>query len=90
VKRCHCEIKGAYIGTEACATVVMHVTKLMVDRQASVLPNPAIGAGLALGPVMIAGSWLGHQIVDRMPERVFTAVIELTMLGAGMLFLIKG
>jgi hypothetical protein len=39
---------------------------------------------------MIAGSWLGHRIVDRMPERVFTAVIELTMLGAGMLFLIKG
>lgn len=83
-------VKGAYIGTEACATVVMHLTKLAVYRQAAVLPNAAIVAGLALGPVMIAGSWLGHHIVDRMPERVFVAIIELTMLVAGLLFLIKG
>jgi uncharacterized membrane protein YfcA len=39
---------------------------------------------------MIAGSWLGHHIVDRMPERVFVAIIELTMLVAGLLLLIKG
>jgi len=83
-------VKGAYIGTEACATVVMHVTKLAVYRQAAVLPNAALMAGLALGPVMIVGSWVGHRIVDRMPERVFVAVIELTMVVAGLLFLIKG
>jgi len=83
-------VKGAYIGTEACATVVMHVTKLVVYREAAVLPNVSLVAGLALGPVMILGSWIGHRIVDRMPERVFTWVIELTMLAAGILFLIKG
>lgn len=82
--------KGAYIGTEACATVVMHVTKLIVYRQAAVLPDAAVAAGLALAPIMVAGSWLGHRIVDRMPERVFTTVIELTMLAAGMIFLING
>jgi uncharacterized protein len=83
-------VKGAYIGTEACATVVMHVTKLAVYRQTAVLPDTAIVAGLALSPVMIAGSWVGHRIVDRMPERVFVLIIELTMLVAGLFFLIKG
>lgn len=82
--------KGAYIGTEACATVVMHVTKLVVYRQASVLPDAAIAAGLALGPVMIAGSWVGKRIVDRIPEHVFVLIIETTMVVAGLLFLIRG
>ncbi|HXG45612.1 MAG TPA: sulfite exporter TauE/SafE family protein [Gemmatimonadales bacterium] len=44
----------------------------------------------ALGPLMIAGSWAGHRLVDRMPERAFVAVIELTMAGAGAMFLVKG
>lgn len=83
-------VKGAYIGTEACATVVMHVTKLVVYREAAVLPNVSLVAGLALGPVMILGSWIGHRIVDRIPGRVFTGIIELTMVAAGILFLIKG
>ena len=82
--------KGAYIGTEACATAVMHVTKLVVYRQASVLPDTAIAAGLALGPVMIAGSWVGKRIVDRIPETVFVLIIEATMVVAGLLFLIRG
>jgi uncharacterized membrane protein YfcA len=83
-------VKGAYIGTEALATVVMHVTKLLVYRQAAVLPNSAIVAGLALGPVMIAGSWVGKRIVDRIPEHVFVLIIEATMVAAGLLFLIRG
>jgi uncharacterized protein len=83
-------VKGAYIGTEACATVVMHVTKLAVYRQTAVLPDAAVLIGLALGPLMIAGSWLGQRIMDQMPEGVFVAVIELTMVAAGVFFLIQG
>jgi hypothetical protein len=82
--------KSAYIGTEACATVVMHLTKLAVYRQAAVLPDSAITAGVALGPIMIAGSWLGQRIVDRLPERVFVGLIEMVMIVAGVLFLIQG
>lgn len=83
-------VKGAYIGTEACATVVMHVTKLLVYRQTAILPNSAVVAGLALGPVMIAGSWVGKRIVDRIPEQVFVLIIEATMVAAGVLFLVRG
>src|SRR5581483_7275407 len=56
-------IKGAYIGTEARSTVVMHVTKLVAYRRTAVLTGSGILIGLALGPIMIFGSFLGKRIV---------------------------
>ncbi len=83
-------LKGAYIGTEALSTVVMHVTKLIAYRHAAVLPMHAVIAGLWLGPVMVLGSFVGKQIVDRVPEKVFILLIEATLVAAGVLFLFKG
>ena len=83
-------VKGAYIGTEALSTVVMHVTKLVAYRGAAVLPRTSIVAGLAIAPLMIGGSWIGKRIVDRLPAHVFVILIELTMTAAGLLFLIRG
>ena len=83
-------LKGAYIGTEALSTVVMHITKLVAYRHAAVLPGSAIAIGLALGPVMILGSWAGKRIVDHVPDRVFVLLIEGTITVAGLLFLIRG
>lgn len=80
-------IKGAYIGTEALSTVVMHVTKLIAYRESAILPVHAILSGLALGPIMVIGSLAGKHIVDRLPERVFVLIIDVTLLAAGVLFL---
>lgn len=54
-------VKGAYIGTEALCTVVMHVTKLFAYGQAAVLGWSDALTGLALGPVMIAGSFWARK-----------------------------
>ena len=83
-------VKNAYIGTEALSTVVMHVTKLVAYHQSAVLPAHALLVGALLGPVMILGSYLGKRIVDRLPEQVFVALIEITLVAAGLLFLLKG
>jgi len=80
-------LKGAYIGTEALSTVVMHVAKLIAYRESAVLPAHAIVSGLALGPIMVAGSFAGKRVVDRLPERVFVLIIDLTLLAAGLIFL---
>jgi hypothetical protein len=80
-------VKGAYIGTEALSTVVMHVAKLIAYRESAVLPLHSVLMGLALGPIMIAGSFTGKRIVDRIPERVFVRIIDLTLLAAGVLFI---
>jgi uncharacterized membrane protein YfcA len=83
-------IKGAYIGTEALSTVVMHVFKLIAYHESSILPTHAVLAGLAIGPVMILGSYLGKRIVDVLPEKIFVWIIEATLLIAGIGFLWKG
>lgn len=83
-------VKGAYIGTEALATVVMHVTKLIAYRQAAVLSGTALMAGLAMGPIMILGSYVGKRMVDRVSERAFVLIIEVTMVAAGLIFLVRG
>lgn len=79
-------VKGAYIGTEALSTVVMHVAKLIAYKGSAVLPAHAVLSGLALGPIMVAGSFVGKRVVDRLPERVFVLIIDVTLLSAGVMF----
>jgi uncharacterized membrane protein YfcA len=83
-------VKGALIGTEALATVVMHVTKLFAYGTTAVLTPSGVMVGLALGSIMVVGSFVGKRIVDRLPERVFVFLIETTLLIAGLGFLIRG
>lgn len=83
-------IKGALIGTEALATVVMHVTKLVAYGSTAILTGHGIAVGLALGSIMIVGSFVGKKILDRLPERIFIFLIEATLLIAGLGFLIRG
>ena len=83
-------VKGALIGTEALATVVMHVTKLVAYGSTAILTSHSITVGLALGSIMILGSFVGKKILDRLPERIFIFLIEATLLVAGVGFLIRG
>ncbi len=83
-------VKNAYIGTEALSTVTMHIAKLVAYRSARVLPLHAVVVGLFLGPTMVLGSFTGKHIVQRMPEKVFVAIIEATLIIAGALFLWRG
>lgn len=83
-------VRGAYIGTEALATVVMHVTKLVAYGTGALLTPPTVAAGLALGPVMILGSWFGKRVVDRLPDRAFLLIIDAVLVVAGVAFLVGG
>jgi uncharacterized membrane protein YfcA len=83
-------VKGAYIGTEALATVVMHVTKLLAYGGAAILTPHAMLMGVLLGPLMILGSFTGKKIVDRVPEHLFKFLIEATLVVAGLYFVIAG
>jgi uncharacterized membrane protein YfcA len=83
-------VKGALIGTEALATVVMHVTKLVAYGSTSVLTTAGLLLGLAIGAIMILGSFVGKILLDRLPERLFVIIIEITLVLAGLGFLIRG
>jgi len=83
-------VGGAYIGTEAAAAVVMHLTKLVVFGAAAVLTLGSALTGLALAPAAAAGAWLGKRVVDRLPAAVFLVVVEAGLVAAGLLLLVKG
>jgi uncharacterized membrane protein YfcA len=83
-------VKGSLIGTEAFATVVMHVTKLVAYRQVSILTFDNIVVGAGLGSIMIFGSFVGKRILDWLPERLFVLIIDATLIVAGIGFLIHG
>jgi len=82
-------VRGAYIGTEAAAALVMHVTKLIVFGAVALLTVTTIAYGLALTPASITGSYVGKRIVDRMPIPVFTALVEIGLLIGGLIMLLS-
>ena len=86
----HGLVKGAYIGTEALAAVVTHATKLIAYGNTSTLTADAALAGVGLGVVMIFGSMVGKKLVDRLSEKVFVLLIQVTLVVAGVVLLVKG
>ncbi|MER6576820.1 sulfite exporter TauE/SafE family protein [Nonomuraea sp. NPDC001023] len=83
-------LRGAYIGTEAAAAVVMHLTKLVVFGAAAVLTTSGVATGLALAPASAAGAWAGKKIVDRLPAGAFVAVVEVGLVASGLVLVVTG
>ena len=83
-------IKGAYIGTDALATVAMQTSKLAVFGGAELLGARELTVGLTLVPFMIAGTLVGKKLLDRVSERAFAILVESMLVAAGLNFLIRG
>jgi hypothetical protein len=83
-------LRGAYIGTEALATVTIHVTKLGVYGSYSFLTPDNLLVGFSIGVVAFLGSYLGRRILARVPDRIFPIIIESVLVISGALFLIRG
>jgi uncharacterized membrane protein YfcA len=45
--------------------------------------------GFMLGPLMIAGTFLGKKLLSRIPTKFFILIIELAVLGFGIRFIVK-
>ncbi|MFI6318267.1 sulfite exporter TauE/SafE family protein [Nonomuraea sp. NPDC050556] len=82
-------VAGAYIGTEAAAAAVMHLTKLVVFGAAALLTPATAAIGLALAPAATIGAWMGKKIVDRLPAPVFVVLVEIGLVLSGLLLLIR-
>lgn len=86
----HGLLRGAYIGTDALASTFMQVAKLAVFGGSAILTPPVLLAGLLLAPFMIGGAFAGRRLVERLPERAFVVIIDLTLIVAGAGFLLQG
>ena len=84
----HGLISGAYIGTEALTAVTMHLVKVAVYVGYAVLDGSSVTFGLAIGTVMILGSYLGTRLLARVPERLFPFIIEVVLVVSGLQLLL--
>lgn len=84
----HGLVAGAYIGTEALTAVTMHLVKAGVYGGYAVLTGASTEIGLAIGAVMILGTYLGKCLLVRVPERRFPLIIEVVLLVSGLQLLL--
>jgi uncharacterized membrane protein YfcA len=80
---------GAYIGTEALTALTMHAVKLAVYGGAALLTLVAVAQGLAIGVVMIAGTYAGKRVLDRLPAHMFQTLVELALVISGLQLLLS-
>jgi len=82
-------IKGAFIGTEALGTSILHVVKLLSYQSFGAMSDDILIHGCLLGPVMIVGSFCGKWVVDLISTEVFLRVVEVLIVSFGIWFLIR-
>jgi uncharacterized membrane protein YfcA len=78
---------SAYIASEAMTAVIMHITKGIVYSKYALLDWHTFTIGLAMGLVMVFGSFTGKKIVDRLPRVWFTRIVEAVVLLTGIGFI---
>lgn len=83
-------LKGAYIGTDALATVAMQGVKLAVFGASDWIAPHILIAGLVLVPFMVAGTILGKLLLERISGETFARIVEIMLVLAGLNFLIRG
>lgn len=80
--------RAAYIGTEAASALTMHLSKIAAYGAGDLLTGRILLLGAALTPATLAGAWTGKKIVGRLSDALFTRLVEIGLIVAGLLFLI--
>ncbi|MBL8380862.1 MAG: sulfite exporter TauE/SafE family protein [Burkholderiales bacterium] len=80
-------VKGAYIGTEAAASLAVYAAKAAAFRGFGALPWPAVVKGLLVGTTLMAGSFLAKRLVLRLDPAQFRWLMDALMLAAGITML---
>jgi uncharacterized membrane protein YfcA len=80
----HGLVKGAFLSTEAAASLSMYVTKSIVFNQFGYLPWDVLSKGLIVGTSVMAGAWVAKRFVLRMDAAYFKLLMDGLMLAAGV------
>ncbi|WP_157244936.1 sulfite exporter TauE/SafE family protein [Nonomuraea typhae] len=78
---------AAYIGTEAAASLIIHVSKVAAYGAGDLLSQHVIVLGLGLTPAIVAGAWLGKKTLARMSAGIFGMVVEAGTLASAVLLI---
>ena len=80
-------VKGAFLATEALASLVVFVVKAATFGSLGALPLASVAKGLLIGSAIMVGSWLAKRWVLRLDPAHFRALIEGMLVLAGLTLL---
>ena len=75
------------LATEALGAAAVHLSKSAVYGRFAALDAETLACGLVIGLALIAGSWFGKRIVNRLDTAAFITTVEvlLGITGAAMM-----
>lgn len=77
-------MKGALLSTEAMSSLAIGMTKVATFRGFGALPWASILKGLIIGSSVMAGTFLGKAVVQRMSSRGFELALDAMLLCSGL------
>ncbi len=80
-------MKGAFLSTEAASSLALMISKVATFRTLGALPPSSIFKGLIIGASVMAGSFLGKAVVQRMSIGLFQHVLDGLLLCSGLALL---
>jgi uncharacterized membrane protein YfcA len=80
----------AYVASEAVTAVLMHLTKSVTYGRYGALTFDELMQGIALGFSLVLGSWTGKELIDRMPEKGFTLLVEILLVVSAVSLILCG
>jgi uncharacterized membrane protein YfcA len=80
-------MKGAFLSTEAASSLALMISKVTTFRTLGALPPSSIFKGLIIGASVMAGSFLGKAVVQRMSVGLFQHVLDGLLLCSGVALL---
>jgi len=76
-------MKGAFIATEAAASLAVYVSKATIFRSFGALPTDIVLKGLISGSSVMAGTYVAKMVVERLSLAVFQRLLDGVMLLSG-------
>ena len=80
-------VKGAYLATEALASVAVYLTKAITFRRLGALPVEIIIKGLIVGSSLVAGAFIAKRLVLKLDNGKFKLMMDGLLLVAGVTML---
>ena len=80
-------VKGAFIATEAAASLALYISKAITFRSFGALPVDIVIKGLISGSSVMAGTYTARLIVERLSIATFQHLLDVVILLSGVALL---
>ena len=83
-------VTGAFVGTSSFNVIVTQIPRLAVYGADGLLTLRTLIIGVAIGLIAFVGAYLGSLILRRVSVGAFPIIVEVVLIGTGILLIVRG